>query len=144
MLSRDFTKSLQLSSISISLHHNILGEEFFDRVKAAYTDDKRIALLYSTLINLNRSPATTNIHKSIKFAIKQYTVKDGLLFYKGINKLGNSILRLVIPTAELQLEIVRLHHDSSTATHYGPLKVLADLSELYYLPNMYNQIKTLH
>lgn len=143
-LSRDFTKSLQLATVSIQLHHQVLGDDFFKRVQASYVQDKKASIIYTTLKQLKdktNNKSNVIIPKSIKQSIKQYLIQDNLLYFKGFNKMGQAILRLFIPTPALQFEVIRLHHDSPTATHYGPLKMLADLSELYFWPNMFNQIK---
>lgn len=135
LLSRDFTASLRVATISMPFINQPLGDDFKSRLLQGYKEDERCSLIYSTLVNKLKVP------KSIYNSIKFYYVRDDLLFFKGSDTLGQLNERLYIPTPTLQFEVIRLHHSSPTATHYGPLKVYAELAQYYYWPAMLQQLR---
>lgn len=69
--------------------------------------------------------------------IKRYKLDNGLLYYGLIVGFQD---RLVIPTKELQYEIVRTYHSSKAAGHPGMNRTYAKIAAFYYWRKMKNMI----
>ncbi|EMG47793.1 hypothetical protein G210_1757 [Candida maltosa Xu316] len=122
---------------STLLQNQILGDKFFDDVKENYHKDDKFALIYTTLKNKSSVP------KSMKEYIKKFHIchTTGLLYYHGLNNLGDTVDRLVIPTPDLQRIVMDKHHNTPTALHGGIFPTYAELTRYYYWTNMNADIR---
>ena len=73
----------------------------------------------------------------LRTVIKRFELRDGLLYFGYFEKLKD---RLVIPTKELQYEIMRTYHSSKAAGHPGINRTYAKIACYYYWRKMKDMI----
>ena len=73
----------------------------------------------------------------LRTIVKRYRLENGLLYYGVIDGFQD---RLVIPTKDLQYEILRTYHSSKAAGHPGISRTYANIAPFYYWKKMKNMI----
>lgn len=66
--------------------------------------------------------------KEIQHALQGYTLQDGLLFFNELVYVPNS--------DDIKLDILKTHHDSPLAGHYGQFKTYELVSRTYFWPRL--------
>ncbi|KAG7665840.1 uncharacterized protein J8A68_000666 [[Candida] subhashii] len=135
-LSRSWEHTFTLNAISVAVHNQVLGGQFFQDVQENYQNDMTTNEVFETLTN--RSVSTS---KYIKHYLKNFQVEDGYLYYNGTNKYGEMQPRLWIPTPALQRIVMDKFHNAEHNSHPGGLVTYLDIHQFYYWPYMEKDIK---
>ena len=109
------------SSTLANISCEIIDDEIKDRIKKGYLKDPLIKSIYADLTKGTLNNRLTSIYKLNSEGLVTF---NGLIYIPNIN--------------ELKVDILRRHHDSLTAGHFGQAKTLESLSRNYYFPKMRN------
>lgn len=121
----------RISIKQISISTGRMESFLTNKIKQSYSEDSFLQRVISVLKGKEECPL------DLRTLIKRYSFEDGLLYY-GI--LEHRKDRLVIPTKELQYEIMRTYHTSKAAGHPGVSRTYAKISAFYYWNKMKDMI----
>ncbi|QRW26437.1 Retrotransposable element Tf2 protein [Rhizoctonia solani] len=97
-------------------------KELQRQIEAALDQDKSLEEILQFLQNESKAPP------SIRQAFKDYKMEAGLLFYQG---------KIVVPdVGALQMDLLRIFHNSPLASHLGRQRTLELVSQSYYWPGI--------
>lgn len=123
-----------LSRISIhklSISTGNMEKYIVTRIKNGYKHDSFLNQVVSILKGEGECPL------ELRTVVKRYSWENGLLYYglyPGVKD------RLVVPTKELQYELLRTYHSSGAAGHPGISRTYAKISKFYYWRKMKHMV----
>ena len=119
--------SISVFQIDLPLRQKIIKALSTDPIAAAHRQDPNPN-------QPNQSSQSSRSTRSNQFNQSPWSWEDGLLLYNNL---------IYVPQDDsIRLELLRQHHDSPLAGHYGYAKTLELLSRNYYYPGMYNHVKS--
>ncbi|KAI5958463.1 uncharacterized protein KGF55_005806 [Candida pseudojiufengensis] len=111
-----------------------LGEDILEEIKESYSQDEQAHEIHYYLSNQLDPP------NSIKYRIKKFNYRNGILYFKRFDYRAEPIERIWIPS-NLNYKVIDLHHSPDTTLHPGAEVTYLEMVKFYYWPNMFNSIK---